>query len=220
MTVDRELIFRCWGQWIDRRRGLWTPPSELTRACQKTRGGCREKWQLALELLDRVREECTYEAIVLEAGYGELRPFLYALDQGEHWCGAQIPAAHCFWSATIALEGRAQPGRRPRCFPLRLQHPKPVEVARVRGCATIPQAWRRPGPERWVRIERHRDGWCKYYLRNAPRRTSVCPLLTWAYQRWKIEQRYQSLKEELGLDPFAGRSWRGLPPHRALCFRA
>jgi SRSO17 transposase len=210
----------------------------------------REKWQLALALLDRVSEDLSYEAIVLDAGYGEIRPFLHALDQREQCFVAQIPESHCFWPATVVLEERAKPGGRPRRFPmiadppaqplsaqawraladsgklrwqkvtLRLQPPKTVEVARVRVRETTTQAWRRPGPERWLLIERHRDGRCKYYLSNAPRRTSVRRLLNWAHQRWKIEQSYQQLKEELGLDHFEGRSWRGLHHHLTLCFLA
>jgi SRSO17 transposase len=210
----------------------------------------REKWKLALELLDRVREEFTYEAIVMDAGYGEIRPFLHALDQREQCFVAQIPESHGFWPATIPLEECSKPGGRPRCFPmiadpqaqplsanawraqaeagklrwqkvtLRLQHPKTVEVARVRVRETTTQAWRRPGPERWLLIERHRDGRYKYYLSNAPRRTSIRTLLNWVHQRWKIEQSYQQLKEELGLDHFEGRSWRGLHHHVTLCFLA
>jgi SRSO17 transposase len=45
-------------------------------------------------------------------------------------------------------------------------------------------------------------------------------MLGWAHQRWKIEQGYQQLKEELGLDHFEGRSWRGLHHHLTLCFLA
>ena len=206
--------------------------------------------RLALELLDRVSDDLSYEAIVMDAGYGEIRPFLHALDQREQYFVAQIPESHGFWPATIALEGRAKPGGRPRRFPmiadpqaqplsaaawraqaeagklrwqkvrLRLQQPKTVEVARVRVRETTTQAWRRPGPERWLLIERHRDGRCKYYLSNAPLRTSVQRLLHWAHQRWKIEQSYQQLKEELGLDHFEGRSWRGLHHHVTLCFLA
>ena len=46
-----------------------------------------------------------------------------------------------------------------------------------------------------------------------------------AHQRWAIEQGYQQLKEELGLDHFEGRSWRGLHHHLTLgllafCFLA
>jgi hypothetical protein len=179
---------------------------------------------LALGLFDRVSAELSYEAIVMDAGYGEIRAFLHTLDQREQCFVAQIPESHCFWPATIALEEPSKPGGRPRRFPmiadpqaqplsakawrmqaeagqlqwqkmrLRLQQPKTVEVATVRVRETISQAWRRPGPERWLLIERHRDGRCKYDLSNAPRRTSVRRILHWAHHRWKIEQGYQQLK--------------------------
>ena len=38
--------------------------------------------------------------------------------------------------------------------------------------------------------------------------------------RWQVEQGYQQLKEELGLDHFEGRSWPGFHHHAALCFLA
>ena len=38
--------------------------------------------------------------------------------------------------------------------------------------------------------------------------------------RWQVEQSYQQLKEELGLDHFEGRSWPGFHHHAALCFLA
>jgi SRSO17 transposase len=38
--------------------------------------------------------------------------------------------------------------------------------------------------------------------------------------RWKIEQGYQRMKEELGLDHFEGKSWLGLHHHITLCFMA
>jgi SRSO17 transposase len=230
----------------------WTTDSaKLERAgVPEAKRGFREKWKLALELLERVSARLAYEAIVMDAGYGEIRAFLHALDQREQCFVAQIPESHCFWPATIALEGRSKPGGRPRRFPtiadpqaqplsakawraqaeagnlrwrkvtLRLQQPKTVEVARVRVRETISQAWRRPGPERWLLIERHREGRCKYYLSNASLRTSARKMLNWAHQRWKIEQSYQQLKEELGLDHFEGRSWRGLHHHLTLCFLA
>jgi SRSO17 transposase len=210
----------------------------------------QEKWKLALALLDQFRAELSYEAMVMDAGNGEIRAFLQALDERGQLFVAQIPESHCFWPATIALEERSQPGGRPRHFPmiadpraqplsakawrvhadagklrwqkvrLPLQRRKPVTVVAVRVRETVSQAWRRPGPERWLFIERHRDGTCKYYLSNAPVQTSVTQMLGWAHQRWKIEQGYQQLKEELGLDHFEGRSWRGLHHHLTLCFLA
>jgi SRSO17 transposase len=35
--------------------------------------------------------------------------------------------------------------------------------------------------------------------------------------RWVCEQAHQQLKDELGLDHFEGRSWRGLHHHALLC---
>ena len=40
------------------------------------------------------------------------------------------------------------------------------------------------------------------------------------HERWKIEQGYQQMKEELGLDHFEGRSWRGFHHHAALVLLA
>jgi SRSO17 transposase len=40
--------------------------------------------------------------------------------------------------------------------------------------------------------------------------------------RWSCEQAHQQLKEELGLDHFEGRSWRGLHHHALMtmiCFQ-
>ncbi|HEY6371487.1 MAG TPA: IS701 family transposase, partial [Candidatus Sulfotelmatobacter sp.] len=38
--------------------------------------------------------------------------------------------------------------------------------------------------------------------------------------RWKIEQDYQQLKEELGLDHYEGRSWIGWHHHTTLVMMA
>jgi SRSO17 transposase len=38
--------------------------------------------------------------------------------------------------------------------------------------------------------------------------------------RWRIERDYQDLKQEVGLDHFEGRSWRGFHHHASLCIAA
>ena len=38
--------------------------------------------------------------------------------------------------------------------------------------------------------------------------------------RWRIERDYQELKDELGLDHFEGRGWRGFHHHASLCIAA
>jgi SRSO17 transposase len=80
--------------------------------------------------------------------------------------------------------------------------------------------WRQPGALRWLLIEQLGDGTFKQHLSNLPEDASLEELVRLAHQRWAIEQNYQQLKEELGLDHFEGRSWRGLHHHLTLCFLA
>ncbi|MCX5732692.1 MAG: IS701 family transposase, partial [Deltaproteobacteria bacterium] len=35
--------------------------------------------------------------------------------------------------------------------------------------------------------------------------------------RWRVERDYQDLKEEIGLDHYEGRTWRGFHHHATLC---
>lgn len=80
--------------------------------------------------------------------------------------------------------------------------------------------WRQPGTARWLLIEQLGDDTFKYHLSNLPADTTLEELVRLAHQRWAIEQGYQQLKEELGLDHFEGRSWRGLHHHLTLCVLA
>lgn len=77
---------------------------------------------------------------------------------------------------------------------------------------------RRLAPEVWVLFERdlgptHR---VKAYLVALPPTASVRALVRLAHQRWAIEQQYQELKDELGLDHFEGRSFQGWHRHVVL----
>jgi SRSO17 transposase len=95
-----------------------------------------------------------------------------------------------------------------------------VKIMRVRVKEAISKAYYRPGRERWLVIEELDKGRYKYWVSNAPEETTLEKLVYWTSQRWKIEQGYQQLKEELGLDHFEGRSWGGLHRHITLCFMA
>ena len=59
----------------------------------------------------------------------------------------------------------------------------------------------------------------KYWLSTLPP-TSLAELVRLAKLRWRIERDYQELKDELGLDHFEGRGWRGFHHHGALCIAA
>lgn len=60
----------------------------------------------------------------------------------------------------------------------------------------------------------------KYWLSNLPENTGLTELVSWAKIRWQIEQNYQQLKDELGLDHFEGRSWLGWHHHVTLAMIA
>jgi SRSO17 transposase len=59
-------------------------------------------------------------------------------------------------------------------------------------------------PEVWLLCERDLgpEPRAKYYLVNLPPTASLRHLVHLAHQRWAIEQQYQELKDELGLDHF------------------
>ncbi|GLK72305.1 hypothetical protein GCM10017643_24210 [Ancylobacter dichloromethanicus] len=70
-----------------------------------------------------------------------------------------------------------------------------------------------PGEEVWLIGEHRSNGDRKYYLSNLPADTSLTRLAGAIKARWICEQAHQPLKEELGLDHFEGRSWKGLHRH-------
>ena len=70
-----------------------------------------------------------------------------------------------------------------------------------------------PGEEVWLVGEHRSSGERKYYLSNLPADTPIKQLASAIKARWVCEQAHQQLKEELGLDHFEGRSWKGLHRH-------
>jgi SRSO17 transposase len=74
-----------------------------------------------------------------------------------------------------------------------------------------------PGEEAWLVGEHRATGERKYYLTNHPADTPLKVLAAAVKARWICEQMHQQMKDELGLDHFEGRSWRGLHHHALLC---
>ena len=56
----------------------------------------------------------------------------------------------------------------------------------------------------------------KYWFSNFSEDTPLTELVWWAKIRWQVEQNYQQLKDELGLDHFEGRLWLGWHHHVTL----
>lgn len=122
----------------------------------------------------------------------------------EMWqIAAALPAAA--WRRVTWRQG-TQPPRAARCAAVRV---------------TPAQEWRdgRLAPEVWLLCERPEDAGEekeKDYFINLPPQTSLTALVRLAHQRGPIEQQYQQLKTELGLDHFQGRTWPGWHHHVVL----
>jgi len=83
-------------------------------------------------------------------------------------------------------------------------------------------AGKAPGPACWLVGEwpEGEETPTKFFLSNLPPASSLVALVRVAKSRWQVEHCYQQMKEELGLDHFEGRSWRGWQHHVTLVLLA
>ncbi len=79
-----------------------------------------------------------------------------------------------------------------------------------------------PRPIDWILIE-----WptgtpvpTQYWLSTVPEDVDLMELVSLAKFRWRIERDFEELKDELGLDHYEGRGWRGFHHHGVLCMAA
>jgi len=74
-------------------------------------------------------------------------------------------------------------------------------------------------PEEWLLIEwpESETEPTKYWFSTMPESTAIAQLVRLAKLRWRIERDYQEMKDELGLDHYEGRGWRGFHHHLSLC---
>lgn len=72
--------------------------------------------------------------------------------------------------------------------------------------------------EYWLIVARNcATGEIKYFISNAPLRTSLKRMLEAAFSRWGIEHLFRVAKTEIGLGHYEGRRYRGLMRHMMLC---
>ena len=204
------------------------------------------KTRLSLKLLNEFCKMVPHRAIVWDAFYGEDRSFRAELDKrGEKYVGA-IPYSQVFWPLDTTLKTAPNRRGRPRKFAsvensaakaisaksygekashwksikLKTKKKKVVQAAAIRVFEGNSQYYRKLGAECWLIIEKEFPGEINYYVSNLLESASIEELIYLAHQRWTVEQGYQRLKEELGLNHFEGRSWLGFHHHRTLCFMA
>lgn len=207
----------------------------------------RPKWQIALDLLDKVRAEgLPGRLVVADAGYGNSLEFRQGLAQRRLHYVVGVPGdTIVFAEKPLWQEPKSPRAKNPHLavdspVPIRLERlAQKIERRRVRwregtkGPLQGRFSWIRVWPAHdwrrgscahqkplWLLIEEQAGGEIKYALSNLPVVTSrLQAVKTWK-SRWQIEQGYQQMKEELGLAEFEGRSWGGFDHHCCLVMLA
>ena len=188
--------------------------------------------------------------VIADAGYGDTTEFRDELEARQLPYVVGVSSVTGVWTKAPQAEipryqGRGGP---PTRFAYGTQRPISAQDAAIqaKGWKTI--RWRQ-GTKGWLesrfvalRVQPshgfvrgqppHREVWLltewpksekeptKYFLCDLPATYTLRRLVRLAKCRWKIEQDYQQLKEELGLDHYEGRSWIGWHHHTTLVMLA
>jgi SRSO17 transposase len=185
-----------------------------------------------------------------DSGYGVSGPFRDGLaERGLHYVVGVTDEMVVFTEEPRWTEPKASTGGRPQKRPrLTGDSPRPVSLKDLAGRTPRHKvtwregtkgpmsgrfAWLRVWPAGgwatgecagaapiWLLIEEQADGQIKYAFSNLPADTSRLRAVRLWRSRWPVEQGYQQMKEELGLDHFEGRSWRGFHHHACLVMLA
>lgn len=202
----------------------WLTPDARARAKIPPTVRFQEKWRLALTLLRQVRASgIQITAVLGDAEFGDNSTLRQHLHRNGLAYALGISSTLTVFRAgqTAAESVRTIAGQLPRrawrIVTWRNGHNRPWKAHFAAVRAAPAQRWphRRHAPELWVLFERDLGATprVKTYFVNLPATASLRALVRLAHHRWAIEQQYQELKDELGLDHFEGRSWPGWNRH-------
>lgn len=205
----------------------WLTPEDRQRARIPAAIRFQEKWRLALTLLRQVRASgFRLTAVLGDADFGDnstLRQYLhriglaYALGISSYLTVFRGGASR---TEPVRVVAEQLPSRAWRVITWRngTNRAWKARFAVVR--VTPAHRWPHRGraPEVWLLCERSLGATprLKYYFVALPETASLTTVVRLVHQRWAIEQQYQELKDELGLDHFEGRSFPGWHRHVVL----
>ncbi|MGB8218500.1 MAG: IS701 family transposase [Candidatus Methanoperedens sp.] len=217
-------------------------PGRLKRAGVPDRFSFRSKWQIALDLIDQAHSwDIPKGVVVCDCAYGNGNPFRQGLIDRELSYVAEIEAKTIVFyepRKTRRRVGDPAPDNLTdkvsiftvKDFALKLpaymwktikwrQGTKGRLVSRFAAVRVVPahrpaQVKKRP-PRQWLLIEwpKGEPAPTKYWFSNLLSQAGISRLVFFAKVRWRIEQSYQQLKEELGLDHYEGRGYLGWHHH-------
>src|SRR5579883_1067535 len=159
----------------------------------------RTKWQLSLEQIDAALAWGLRPKVVLaDPGYGDVTEYRDGLVERKVDYVVGIQSSLVAWA-------RGRQGSRFGAVRVRMAHRHSVGAP--------------PGDELWLVYEwpSDEDEPTKFWLSTLPAKTPLKQLVRLAKLRWRVERDYQELKQEIGLDHFEGRGWRGFHHHATLC---
>src|SRR5262249_24856288 len=199
--------------------------------------GYRPKWQIALALSGRaVVNGVRFAWLPFDAVYGAKPGLLRGLQQRQQRYAGEVPGAFRGWLKLPRLTDRGWRGRPASTVADLARHARaftrqPWVAYRVKDGRKGPVVWEgkyvrlypqnedgEPGPPVHLLAARNAldRAELKYFVSNAPARTSVKTLLLVAFTRWRVERCFEDEKTELGFDHFEGRSYTGLIRHQRL----
>jgi SRSO17 transposase len=206
----------------------------------------QQRWRLALTLLRQVRASgIRVTGVLADAEFGDNRMFRAALHRLRLPYAVGVSTHLTAFVGTPRLQRpRATPGphkphlmagvaarpiadvvttarlrwRRVRWHNRRGARTWTASCVALRVTPAIDHRHPRLPPEIWLLAEREVGPRSKtrFYFVNLPATASLAELVRFAHQRWAIEQQYQELKTELGLDHFEGRTFPGWHHHVVL----
>ena len=202
---------------------LYLPESWMTDPARREAVGIpptarfREKWRIALAHIRTVLQAGFMPTgVVVDADYGSNAKFRDGLERLGLRYGVAIRSDAVFradgrpdTAAGIAAAARADDWQTVR-WGADPDRPMSADFYAVRARAATGRG------DRWLLCERVGPDDYKYYLLNLDATASLTDLVTLARSRWPIEQQYRELKDDLGLDHFEGRSYRGWAHHVVL----
>jgi SRSO17 transposase len=201
----------------------WLTPDARQRAKIPTAVRFQEKWRLALTLLRQARAAgLQITAVLGDADFGDNRTLRQHLHRSGLAYALGVSSTLTVWRAGMARAESVRtiaaqlPRRAWRVVSWRNGRNRPWKAHFAAVRAAPAQRWpHRRAPEIWVLFERDLGTTprVKAYFVALPPTASLRALVRLAHHRWAIEQQYQELKDELGLDHFEGRSYPGWNRH-------
>jgi SRSO17 transposase len=180
----------------------------------------REKWRIALAHIRRVlKADFHLMAVVADADYGSNAPFRRGLERLGLRYGLAIRGALTMWTPRAR---RARPAADIAAALPDAAWQRVTWGEGTKGDLTARFVALRVRPaksrgDRWLLCERGlTTDERKYYLLNLDAAAPLHELVAVVRGRWPIEQQYRELKDELGIDHFEGRSYRGWAHHTVL----